>query len=115
VLESIRVVPVGGVTLSGGVLASVAAEGAGLFATGVRIAAPVLVVLLLVNAGLAVLARTIPQMNAFAVGAPVQVGVGLVVVGVSLPFTVGFLSGRFVELGRALDALVSSLGALGHG
>jgi flagellar biosynthetic protein FliR len=115
VLESFRVVPVGGVTLSGGVLASVAAEGAGLFATGVRIAAPVLVVLLLVNGGLAVLARTIPQMNAFAVGAPVQVGVGLVVVGVSLPFTVGFLSGRFVELGGALEALVTSLGALAHG
>jgi flagellar biosynthetic protein FliR len=114
-IESFRVVPVGGAALSGSVLASVVAEGAGLFAVGVRIAAPVLVVLLLVNGGLAVLARTIPQANVLAVGLPANVGVGLLVVGASLPFTIRFLVGRFDELGRVLDALVTSLGALAHG
>jgi flagellar biosynthetic protein FliR len=114
-LESFRVAPVGGVVLSRGVLASVVAEGAGLFAVGVRIAAPVLLVLLLVNGALAVLARTIPQANVLAVGLPANVGVGLVVVGASLPFTIRFLAGRFDELGHVLDTLVTSLGALAHG
>jgi flagellar biosynthetic protein FliR len=91
-VESFRIAPVGAAVLDGPVLASVVAEGAGLFAVGVRIAAPVLVVLVLVNGGLAVLARTIPQANALAVGLPANVAIGLVVVGASLPFTMGFVA-----------------------
>ena len=115
VLESFRVAPVGHLVPSQDLLAGVVAQGASLFAIGVRLAAPVCVVLVLVNAGLGVLARTIPQLNAFAVGFPVNVGVGLVVVGASLPFTLQFLTGRFDALGGVLDALVQSLGALAHG
>jgi flagellar biosynthesis protein FliR len=114
-LESFRVAPVGGVVPSASVLAGVAAEGAGLFAVGVWIAAPVIVVLLLVNGGLGMLARAIPYANVLAVGLPANVGVGLLIVGASLPFTMRFLAGRFDELGRVLDALVASLGALAHG
>jgi flagellar biosynthetic protein FliR len=114
-IESFRVAPPGVVVPSGPVLASVVAEGAGLFAVGVRIAAPVLVVVLLVNGGLAILARAIPQANVFAVGLPATVAVGLVVVGTSLPFTTQFLAGRFDQLGRVLEGLVASLGALAHG
>jgi flagellar biosynthetic protein FliR len=86
-----------------------------MFAVGVRIAAPVLIVLLLVNGALAVLARTIPQLNVFAVGFPVNVGVGLVVVGASLPFTLRYLAGRFDDLAGVLGGLVDALGALSHG
>lgn len=114
-VESFRVAPIGGVVLGAEVLRGVVAQGAGLFVVGVRIAAPVLVVLLATNAALGALARTLPQLNVFAVGAPVQVGVGLVVLGTSLPFTARFLAGRFDELGGVLDALVRSLGALAHG
>jgi flagellar biosynthesis protein FliR len=115
VVESFRVAPVGRAVLAGGVLEGVVAEAAGLFDVGVRIAAPVLVVLLLVNGALGVLARTIPQLNVFAVGFPVNVGVGLVVLGASLPFTVRFLAGRFETLADTLAALVAGLGALSHG
>jgi flagellar biosynthesis protein FliR len=75
----------------------------------------VLVVLLLVNGGLAVLARTIPQANLLAVGLPANVAVGLVVVGVSLPFTMSVVAARFDDLGRVLETLVTHLGALAHG
>jgi flagellar biosynthetic protein FliR len=115
VLESFRVAPVGTLVLSADLFEGVVRQGAGLFAVGVRIAAPVFVVLLLVNGGLAVLARTIPQLNVFAVGFPVNVGVGLVVVGASLPFTARFLAGEFDDLAGVLAALVGRLGALAHG
>jgi flagellar biosynthetic protein FliR len=69
----------------------------------------------LVNGALGVLARTIPQLNVFAVGFPVNVGVGLVVLGASLPFTARFLASRFDGLGDTLGALLGSLGALAHG
>jgi flagellar biosynthetic protein FliR len=115
VLESFRVAPVGSVVPSGAILDGVVRQAGSLFVVGVRIAAPVLVVLLLVNGALAMLARTIPQLNVFAVGFPVNVGVGLVVVGGSLPFTLRFLAGRFDEMSGVLGALLQSLGALAHG
>jgi flagellar biosynthesis protein FliR len=115
ILASFQAAPVGTVALGRDLLQGVVAQGASLFAVGVRIAAPVLVVLLLVNGALAVLARTIPQLNVFAVGFPVNVGVGLIVVGGSLPFTMRFLAGRFAALDGVLGEFVQALGALAHG
>jgi flagellar biosynthetic protein FliR len=112
VLESFRVAPIGQALPSTAVLADAVAQGARLFAVGVHIAAPVVVVLLLVNGALAVLARTLPQLNVFAVGFPVHVGVGLVVVGASLPFGMRFLAGELDAMRGILEALV---GALAHG
>ena len=58
---------------------------------------------------LGVLARTIPQLNVFVVGFPVNVGVGLMALGVSLPFTVRLLGVRFAALEPTLATLVQRL------
>ena len=50
---------------------------AGLFALGFALAAPVVVCMLLVDLGLGVVARNLPQMNLFVVGLPVKIIVGL--------------------------------------
>jgi flagellar biosynthesis protein FliR len=109
VLASFRVAPVGQALPSTDVLAGVVAQGAGLFAVGARIAAPVVLVLLLVNGGLAVLARTLPQLHVLALGFPVHVGVGLVVLGASLPFGIGFLASELERLRGTLEALVGAI------
>jgi flagellar biosynthetic protein FliR len=44
----------------------------GLFVVALKIAAPVLVLLLLVNAAMGVLAKLIPQLNVFIVGFPAE-------------------------------------------
>jgi flagellar biosynthesis protein FliR len=108
-LDSFRTAPPGGVALSGLGLRGAVALSGGVFAIGVRIAAPVMVVLLLANAAMGVLARTIPQLNVFVVGFPVNVGVGLMALGVSLPFTVRLLGVRFAALEPTLATLVQRL------
>nr|WP_237022477.1 flagellar biosynthetic protein FliR [Herbaspirillum frisingense] len=50
---------------------------AGLFSLGFALAAPVVFCILLVEVGLGVLARNLPQMNMFTMGVPVKVIVGL--------------------------------------
>ena len=82
---------------------------ADLFTVAIRIAAPVLVALLLTNGALGVLARTIPQLNVFVVGFPVNAGVGLLVLGASLPFTFRLLMARFGALAPTLGGLVRGL------
>ncbi len=50
-----------------------------------KIAAPPAVALFLVNLALGLMARVAPQMNVFVVGLPVQIGVGLLMMAVSVP------------------------------
>jgi flagellar biosynthetic protein FliR len=108
-LASFRSTPPGAAVLSAGGVQVLLALAGDVFATGVRIAAPVIVVLVLANLALGVLARTIPQLNVFVVGFPLNVGVGLMALGISLPFTVRLLAARFAALEPGLATLVARL------
>lgn len=63
---------------------SVSELGRNLFSSALSLAAPALLLLLFVQIGLGVLARMMPQMNIFIVAAPLQIGVGLVCMGLGL-------------------------------
>lgn len=66
--------------------AAVIAQFGGMFAYALAIAAPVIFVLLMVDVALAVMARTMPQMNVFIVSLPLKIMVGLAVLLVSLQY-----------------------------
>ena len=65
------------------------AWGAEIFALGLWIALPLVAMLLFVNLVLGVISRVAPQMNVFAIGFPVTLGVGLVGVLLTLPMMQG--------------------------
>ena len=65
------------------------------FMLGVRMAAPVIVVLLLVELALGLLARVAPSLNVMIAGAPVRVVVGLLVLAASISALPGVI-GRYV-------------------
>ncbi|MCC6850365.1 MAG: flagellar biosynthetic protein FliR [Deltaproteobacteria bacterium] len=110
VADSFAVLPLGG-GLPAAAGFGVAMELAGgLFVIALKIAAPVLVLLLLVNAAMGVLAKLIPQLNVFIVGFPLNVAAGLFVLAASQPFTVRLLETSFGELQGSLAHLVRALG-----
>lgn len=57
-----------------------------LFVYGIAIVAPAIAALLLLDAGMAVAARTMPQVNMFIVGIPLKIFVGLTVLAISLNY-----------------------------
>jgi flagellar biosynthetic protein FliR len=63
--------------------------GAEIFTLGLWIALPLLAMLLFVNLVLGVISRVAPQMNVFAIGFPVTLGVGLVGIFLTLPMMQG--------------------------
>lgn len=72
------------------------------FSFGIRLAAPLVIVLLITELGLALVARSAPALNLMAVGAPFRLIVGLLVLGFVAPAAVGLFSGataRVLELG----------------
>jgi flagellar biosynthetic protein FliR len=85
---------------------------ANVFTVAVRISIPVLSALFMVEVGLALLAKTVPQMNIFVVGFPVKIAVGLTVLGFSIPYFAYILSKAI--MGTNAD-LRSVLGALAGG
>ncbi len=81
----------------------------GTFTTAVKIAAPIMAILFFLSVGLGLVARTVPQMNVFIVGFPLQIGVGLLMVGLSISFfsmlvqqQIYELPGKFMGFLRAL-------------
>jgi flagellar biosynthetic protein FliR len=95
--DSYRALPVGFGGLSSGLSASVAESLGLVFILGVRIAAPVVVVLLLVELALGLVARVAPSLNVMIAGAPVRIVLGLLVVALSVEALPGLIS-RFVPL-----------------
>lgn len=92
-VESFRIVPPGGVIEPTGGVGAVTGVGTTLFATGLRLAAPVVAAMMIANAALGVIARTVPQLNVLMVAFPVQIALGLFVLGVSLPLMATVLAG----------------------
>ena len=76
--------------------AAVVAQFGGMFVFALALAAPVLVVLLLVDIAMAVVARTMPQVNVFIVSMPLKIIVGLSVLIASMNF-MGPLMARVFE------------------
>jgi flagellar biosynthesis protein FliR len=81
-----------------------------MFTIGLKLAAPVLITILLLNILLAMLGRAVSQINVFVLSFPITIAGGLVVMGLAMPFTVSLLAGEIERLQMAIDALMMVLG-----
>lgn len=75
-----------------------AALGAGVFELGVMIALPFMALLLFVNLALGIVSRIAPQLNIFAIGFPVTIGSGLLLLTLALPLMLQPLQSMFERL-----------------
>ena len=96
--ESFQAVPLLGMQANPGLANLLTDFTSGIFLTGMKIAMPVTFAILLTNVGLGVLARTMPQLNIFVVGIPLQIVVGIFVLSIMLPFYIIFLDVLFNEM-----------------
>jgi flagellar biosynthetic protein FliR len=84
----------GEVPLTGDMAALITRTVAGAFRIGVQLSAPFIVFGLLINLGLGLLSRLMPQMQVFFVGVPLTIMVGLVILALVLAAMMGtFLDG----------------------
>ena len=87
-IDSYRVVSPFDYHFSGPLIQSLILFSKGLFVIAVKISAPVMAVLLFTNVSLGVVARTVPQINVFIVGMPLQIAAGLIIFGLTTPLFV---------------------------
>jgi flagellar biosynthetic protein FliR len=79
---------------------------AGIFTSAVQVAGPILLALVITDAAFGIVTRVVPTINVFAVGFPAKITVGLLLLGVTLPFVAGWLAGELERsVGQALRTL----------
>jgi flagellar biosynthetic protein FliR len=79
-----------------------------MFAAGVLMALPVIIALLLINIGMGVVSRAAPQLNIFAIGFPVTLMMGFVLIWVTLPQVMNSFGGLVVESFERSAAVLSA-------
>lgn len=80
-----------------------------LFLIAIKIGAPLIAALLFTQVILGLLARTIPQMNIFIVGFPLQIAIGLLGLGLTLPFFSFVLNDFYRQWGEELFLILRAI------
>ena len=101
--ESFTTLPIGNAMSNEGYF-SVVSWGSSIFAFGLQIALPIVAALLITNIALGILTRAAPQLNLFAVGFPITLTIGFVVLALSMPYFIPLFD-RLVQEG--LSAMIS--------
>ncbi|MHB8939560.1 MAG: flagellar biosynthetic protein FliR, partial [Thiobacillus sp.] len=87
-VDSFQTLPISPQPLSAAGFYTVATFGSTVFAVGLQLALPLIAILLMTNLSLGILTRSAPQLNIFAIGFPITLGVGLIVLDLTLPYFV---------------------------
>lgn len=111
IVESYGVVPLGAWHVTGGLLQFVIATTTGVFILAVKLAAPVMAAILAATVALGVMARIFPQMNIFMISFPLNIGLGFLVLGVTLLVFFRTLGNAFNGLGQQINVLFRLLGS----
>jgi flagellar biosynthetic protein FliR len=109
--ESFVRIPLGGGTFSPALVEGFARFSADIFVIGIKIGAPVLVAILVMEFALGILSRTVPQMNVWLVGFPLKIGLGLVTLAMTLPFFVFVFAKLYTKWqGNFIDFIITIAG-----
>lgn len=109
--ESFRLLPVSLEPVRAASFAVLMSWSAVIFSTGLLIALPLITTLLIANLAMGVLARVAPQLNIFAVGFPVTLMAGFVLLMFSIPYLGMALEHLFDRAFHAMAAVLRAAGA----
>lgn len=105
IVDSFRIIPLGAWNLNGELVQFLIRSTSDVFILGVRLAAPVMVALLLTSVTLGIMARAFPQMNVFMVSMPLNIGIGFVVLGLTLTIFFHVLEVSFGSVKGQIETL----------
>jgi len=104
--ESFTTIPLGRFMLSGNIFPIILNETSIMLITAIKISSPVLMTILISNIGMGIIAKTVPQINVFVVGMPLNIGIGITTLYVTMSvFLTVFSSHMDSVFGRVLKML----------
>lgn len=98
IAESFRILPPLGFHFSGELMQLMLVFVRNMLEVAIKTGAPIIAVLLFMSVGMGLVARTVPQINIFIVGFPLQIAIGLIGIGVTLPMFLRVVETYFSNL-----------------
>ncbi len=108
-VESFRMVPPFEFQFTHSLMEQIISLAGNIFVVGVKVGAPLIVVLLFMSVAFGLAARTVPQMNIFFVAMPLKILVGLLFFLFSLPYMVAFLELLFGGMWADITGLLRAM------
>lgn len=84
--NSFTTMPISELPLGGHMFQQLTSWGGRIFSSGVQLSLPIVAALLITNISLGILTRAAPQLNLFGIGFPITIGVGFIMIGLTLPY-----------------------------
>jgi len=106
IADSFRIIPLFAFHVSGDFMNLIVSLSGDMFVLAVKLSIPVIAVIFFTNVGLGIVARTVPQINVFIVGFPLQITIGLLFFGLSMPLCGSLLQHAYGNLGESVYALL---------
>jgi len=110
IIQSYKMIPVLGLNLSGEFYQILFDISIYMFIIAVKIAAPIVMVVLTSDIAMGFIARTVPQMNVFIIGLPLKILVGLLALSLFLPAYLWIFNILFFRFFEYLDRIIMALG-----
>jgi flagellar biosynthetic protein FliR len=106
IVESFRILPPLGFHFSGELMQLILVFVRNMLEVAIKTGAPIIAVLLFMSVGMGLIARTVPQINIFIVGFPLQIAIGLIGIGVTLPIFMRVVESYFSNLEGEIISLL---------
>ena len=103
------IIPLGGAVFPSSVSMSFTRLTAEIFVVGVKLAAPVMAIILTIQVGLGFMARVMPRMNVFLFGLNIKILVGMIGIAVTMPLFVYIINGSFDIFIKGLIEIINLL------
>jgi len=110
VVESFTLIPLYVSSLHPQFFHSIVTLAGNIFTISLKAGAPIIIVLLLVQIAIGIMNRIIPQMNIFMVSLPLKIGIGLLTMGLVMPYFLHFFAGLFGSLYQNLLFVIKIAG-----
>lgn len=108
VLDSFTLIPPGGFLMTSKLTADVITLSGEMFSLAIRLSAPVVVSIFLVDLALALVSRAAPQMNILMLGFPVKILVGFLFLGMLFTIMAMYMQEFLIDLGPLYDRIMHS-------
>lgn len=96
-VDSFHSLPIAPLPIGAAGMQRLAEWGGRIFSSGVQLALPMIAALLITNMALGILTRAAPQLNLFAIGFPVTLGIGFIVLALALPMLAAPIERLFAD------------------
>ncbi len=93
--DSFGTLPIGSAVFNGDLVTGLMDLFGSVFATGIKISGPILATILITDIALGTISKMVPQINIFVIGMPLKIGVGIIILVITIPMFIGIMETIF--------------------